>query len=107
MNDESTPQGASAAATATTKSTPAVCIFPRQRPAAPSEFQRMRRARSDYIAACRRQGAAGDSGSSLPTPPGSFGLSEDNLRRHANELHQRGWSVDEIESTLAIERAAK
>lgn len=73
------------------------CIFPRRRPAEPSEFLRMRRARLEYVA------AVGDSGSSLTPPPATFGLSDDDLRAHANQLYRMGWRVEEIRAVLAVE----
>ncbi len=105
MNDESAPKDASLAATANVESTPAACIFPRQRPAAPSEFRRLRRARAECVAASRRD--VDIDTRTTPSPANTYGLSEDELRNHGNELHRLGWSVDEIESTLAVERAAK
>jgi hypothetical protein len=39
-----------------------------------------------------------------PGEPCTFGLSEHELRKHANDLHAAGWAFDEIESVLAVQR---
>ncbi|GAA2348802.1 hypothetical protein GCM10009854_27830 [Saccharopolyspora halophila] len=38
----------------------------------------------------------------LDEGPSTFGLTDDELRRHANDLAAQGWSVDEITERLAI-----
>lgn len=79
-------------------------ILPR-RPWPVSEFQRRRRPRLEYIAACRRDVDTGTR--TTPSPGSTYDLSQDELRNHANELHRLGWSVDEIQCILAVQRAAK
>lgn len=77
----------------------------RQRPygdVAPlTEHRRMRRPRAEFIAGCRR-----DRGAPLaPEPaadPSTFGLGDDELRSHANELYRSGWSMAEILAVLAV-----
>jgi hypothetical protein len=38
--------------------------------------------------------------------PSTFGLTESELRRHANDLHADGWHVEEIRLVLDIEPAS-
>jgi hypothetical protein len=38
-----------------------------------------------------------------PVEPSRFGLTEDEIRRHANELYRAGWSMQEIRVVLDIE----
>jgi hypothetical protein len=38
-----------------------------------------------------------------PVEPSRFGLTEDEIRRHANELYRAGWSMEEIRVVLDIE----
>jgi hypothetical protein len=38
-----------------------------------------------------------------PIEPSTFSLSDAELRRHGNDLHAAGWSIDEILTVLAIE----
>lgn len=65
------------------------------------DYRRMRRPRVEFIAGCRRERAA-----LLAPEPASeratYGLTEEELRRHANALHRAGWTVDEIVSVLAV-----
>lgn len=37
-----------------------------------------------------------------PAEPSTFSLTDDELRRHANELHDAGWSVEEITTRLDV-----
>jgi hypothetical protein len=37
--------------------------------------------------------------------PSTFGLTEAELRRHANDLRADGWPIEEIVSVLAIDQA--
>jgi hypothetical protein len=38
--------------------------------------------------------------------PSTFGLTDAELRRHANDLHADGWPVEEIQLVLDIEPAS-
>ena len=38
--------------------------------------------------------------------PSTFSLSDAELRRHGNDLHLAGWSIEEILTVLAIEPAS-
>lgn len=39
--------------------------------------------------------------------PSTFGLTADELRRHANDLHRRGWSVADITQVLDVELVSR
>jgi len=41
-----------------------------------------------------------------PVEPSTFSLSDAELRRHGNDLHLAGWSIEEILTVLAIEPAS-
>jgi hypothetical protein len=41
-----------------------------------------------------------------PVEPSTFSLSDAELRRHGNDLHAAGWSIEEILTVLAIELAS-
>jgi hypothetical protein len=41
-----------------------------------------------------------------PRVPSTFGLDDDELRDHANDLHRAGWPVDEITSVLDLDERA-
>src|SRR5690242_17074061 len=41
-----------------------------------------------------------------PVGPSTFSLSDAELRRHGNDLHVAGWSIEEILTVLAIEPAS-
>ena len=41
-----------------------------------------------------------------PVEPSTFSLTDAELRRHGNDLHVAGWSVEEILTVLAIEPAS-
>jgi hypothetical protein len=38
-----------------------------------------------------------------PVEPSRFGLTEDEIRRHANDLYRAGWAVEEIRVVLDID----
>lgn len=78
-------------------------IFPRRRHAV-SEFRRVRRDRAVFVAGTRRDGQRADI--TEDASASSFGLSEDELRRHARQLYRAGWSVDEIVAVLDVRVAA-
>jgi hypothetical protein len=42
-----------------------------------------------------------------PIPPSTFGLTDEELRAHANDLHAAGWPIEEIVSVLAINVAER
>ena len=41
-----------------------------------------------------------------PAEPSTLSLTEAELRRHGNDLHAAGWSIEEILTVLAIEPAS-